>query len=315
MIKLNLPIEMIIKDYYNGMSNHNIGKKYNCSNVTIINRLKENGINVTKTLDLPIDSIIIDYQSGMTTVELGEKYDCSRNTIMGRLRKHNVEIRSISDILSFDLPVERIIDEYKNGMSTIKLGEKYNCNPEVIRDRLIKNNINVTKFINLPVKQIINEYKNGMTSIELGKKYDCNPEVIIDRLKTNNIYIRTLKDIMNIISTHVCLKCGHKFQGRPNSKLCPDCNESGYCYKFNVDCREHNRDKYNRKCFFCDINEADCDRKHSIHHVDYNKNQGCDDTPDWKLIPLCRRCHGITGGKQKNRDIWKARIIYLLNEG
>ena len=151
-----------------------------------------------------------------------------------------------------------------------------------------------------------------MSTIKIAKEYKCKPETISNKLKENNIKIRTIKEAHNIILTHICEKCGHKFDGRVAARFCPDCNESGYCYKFDKNCREHNREKYNRMCFFCGIHEDDCYRKHSVHHIDYDKNQGCDNIP-WKLVPLCDRCHTITSGSNKeNREVWKARIIWLL---
>lgn len=73
--------------------------------------------------------------------------------------------------------------------------------------------------------------------------------------------------------------------------------EKQYCPKFNESCRESNREKYNRECFICgkpeenNITKTGKPRKLSIHHVDMNKNQGCDGH-EWKLIPVCMKCHG-----------------------
>lgn len=68
--------------------------------------------------------------------------------------------------------------------------------------------------------------------------------------------------------------------------------ELPYCEKFNDECRESNRNKYNRQCFICDkpesqnITSTGKQRKLSVHHVDMNKDQGCNNTK-WKLIPVC----------------------------
>jgi len=37
-----------------------------------------------------------------------------------------------------------------------------------------------------------------------------------------------------------------------------------------------------------------------VHHLDYNKMQGCE-TKDWNLLPLCTRCHAKTNF---NRWYW-----------
>ena len=86
--------------------------------------------------------------------------------------------------------------------------------------------------------------------------------------------------------------------------------EQKYCYKFNNECREKNREKFDNKCFICDITkEENNNRNLSVHHVDMNKDQGCDDIK-WQLIPLCQSCHA-----RCHNDIWEARLKYLLNYG
>ena len=82
--------------------------------------------------------------------------------------------------------------------------------------------------------------------------------------------------------------------------------ENPYCEKFNKSCREKNRNKYNRECFICGKDEENNGKKLSVHHIDMNKNQGCNDN-QWKLVPLCISCHGKTHNK-----IWENRLKYLL---
>lgn len=79
-----------------------------------------------------------------------------------------------------------------------------------------------------------------------------------------------------------------------------------YCDKFNESCRERNRNKHGRTCFICGMAERSNGRKLSVHHVDMNKDQGCDDH-EWSLIPLCTSCHG-----KAHNPAWQARIEYLI---
>lgn len=87
-----------------------------------------------------------------------------------------------------------------------------------------------------------------------------------------------------------------------------------YCKKFNNDIKEYIRNKYNRECFICNKNEDDNItfkgemKRLSVHHVDKNRNQGCDEK-DWSLIPLCMSCHSIA-----HNELWTARIFYLVQE-
>lgn len=85
-----------------------------------------------------------------------------------------------------------------------------------------------------------------------------------------------------------------------------------YCEKFDDMCRDNNRNKYDNRCFICDISESNNvgrdgkQRLLSVHHYDMNKDAGCDDN-EWNIVPLCMRCHG-----KAHTPMWIARIEYLL---
>lgn len=64
-----------------------------------------------------------------------------------------------------------------------------------------------------------------------------------------------------------------------------------YCDKFDNACRERIRNKYDRVCFYCGKDEYTNNAKLSVHHLDMNKDQGCNGH-EWRLVPLCRTCHG-----------------------
>ncbi len=92
-----------------------------------------------------------------------------------------------------------------------------------------------------------------------------------------------------------------------------------YCPKFNESKKEEIRNKYNRKCIIC--GKSECNniidsginrgkiKKLHVHHVDYNKNQGCSGHV-WKLTPLCMSCHGKT--TSGNRQFWENKICEIL---
>ena len=96
-------------------------------------------------------------------------------------------------------------------------------------------------------------------------------------------------------------------QGIPYDEWEEFAKDSPYCPKFNERCRESNRDKYGRRCFLSGTTEDDNGQKLSVHHVDMNKNQGCDGHA-WKLVPLAAKLHSIS-----HTPLWTARIQYLLN--
>lgn len=131
---------------------------------------------------------------------------------------------------------------------------------------------------------------------------------------------------------HFCKYCGnpidikiwHYTYGIPNycSKECrgkdgigdknPNWNgglsSEPYCFKFSYKVKEDVRERYNRTCIVCGKTEIDNGEKLCVHHVDYNKKQGCDDY-EWKLVPLCRICHSKTNS---NREYWEQHLMDVI---
>lgn len=349
--KLNLPEKEIINLYCNKkLSTIKIADIYNCCSRTISNILKRNNIQhrsisdaLKLTVDIPTEEIINLYcNKRFTLSKIANIYNCSSTCIKNLLEDNDIKIRSKSEaaIISrgLNLPEKEIINLYIGWVSITDIAIIYNCTPGPIYDIIKNNNIKLRSKseaklgwdINLHKYKIINLYiKDKLDIINISYIYNCNPATIVKLLKNNNIQIRLsseiIKDIVNDPKwkkkqkegankdqPRICIKCGHDFIGKPTSLYCPECNPNEYCYKWDEDCKERNREKYNRECFFCGKLEEKI--KHCSHHADYNKNQGCDDTPDWKLVPLCNKCHSMTGGGKEKREIWEARILYLHNE-
>ena len=80
-----------------------------------------------------------------------------------------------------------------------------------------------------------------------------------------------------------------------------------YCHKFNNELKETIREKWDRICPLCNKPETENGGKLGVHHIDYNKEQGC--TGDFFLIPLCKSCHGKTN---HNRDYWQEYLTCLF---
>lgn len=73
-----------------------------------------------------------------------------------------------------------------------------------------------------------------------------------------------------------------------------------YCEKFNDKLKERIRDEYGRQCFLCGKSEEENGRRLSIHHTDYDKQQGCSGK-GLALVPLCNSCHSKTNSR---REYW-----------
>ena len=78
-----------------------------------------------------------------------------------------------------------------------------------------------------------------------------------------------------------------------------------YCEKFNDEFKEKIRDKFGRVCFLCGKTEEDNGRKLSVHHVNGNKECGCDGDETCQFVPLCISCHGKVHSKKVD---WEAKI-------
>lgn len=108
------------------------------------------------------------------------------------------------------------------------------------------------------------------------------------------------------------IKISCSIQGIPIEEFEGFLTEQKYCPKFNGSCREQNREKYGRECFICgkpeseNITSTGKIKKLSVHHIDMNKDQGCDS--DWELVPVCVNCHN-----KLHTKLWESRIKYILN--
>ena len=83
-----------------------------------------------------------------------------------------------------------------------------------------------------------------------------------------------------------------------------------YCSKFNTQLKEHIRAKCGRICIVCGKSEKENGKKLAVHHVDYDKEQGCKGK-DWLLVPLCASCHSKSNG---NREYWKTKILSIIQQ-
>lgn len=88
-----------------------------------------------------------------------------------------------------------------------------------------------------------------------------------------------------------------------------------YCSKFNNGLKQQVRDKYNNCDFMsglpdyiCNIMKSGKVQKLAVHHVDYNKMQGCDGSR-WLLIPVSRSNNSMFN---RNCDFWEKLICYAL---
>lgn len=114
------------------------------------------------------------------------------------------------------------------------------------------------------------------------------------------------------VTEETCMKISASHQNIAIDEWAGYITDKPYCDKFNETCREKNRKRYNRECFICgkpeeeNITKFGKQKKLAVHHIDMNKDQGCNDH-QWNLIPVCMGCH-----LQLHTPTWVARLQYLL---
>ena len=124
-----------------------------------------------------------------------------------------------------------------------------------------------------------------------------------------------------LYSYNFCCKiCHDKWQskykfGENNSNWKGGISFNPYCEKFNNIKKEEVRNEYNNCDYLTGIHRDICNkdkngkiRELDVHHIDYNKMQGCNDR-EWKLIPVSRY-HNLMFNS--NRNFWERLIYYAL---
>jgi hypothetical protein len=81
-----------------------------------------------------------------------------------------------------------------------------------------------------------------------------------------------------------------------------------YCYKFNNQLKQSIRDRYNNCDYISGLPQKYFKRKLDVHHIDYDKDQGCNDKK-FNLIPLSISNHTRTNA---NRSFWNRLFKYSL---
>lgn len=80
-----------------------------------------------------------------------------------------------------------------------------------------------------------------------------------------------------------------------------------YCKFFDEPMKDAIRNYFDNLCFECgETVEENKGRKMSVHHVNYQKRCGCDNTQFCIYVPLCMKCHGESNG---NRWYWYNKFM------
>jgi len=83
-----------------------------------------------------------------------------------------------------------------------------------------------------------------------------------------------------------------------------------YCPKFNENLKLRVRAFFEYRCIICGKHENECNKKHCVHHVEYNKQACCDGKPVHFAI-LCTKHHTKTNN---DRERWEEMFHRVIDE-
>ena len=84
-----------------------------------------------------------------------------------------------------------------------------------------------------------------------------------------------------------------------------------YCPKFNENLKHRVREFFENRCVMCGKHQAECNRKHAVHHISYDKMVCCNDMPVY-FAALCTSCHSKTNNKDRQR--WENMLHRCIDE-
>ncbi len=107
-------------------------------------------------------------------------------------------------------------------------------------------------------------------------------------------------------------KCyGKAIMGANNQSWNGGVSFGKYCPKFNDELKEKVRTFFGHQCILCGKTEKELGYHLHVHHVDYDKEDGCNGR-DPLFVPLCCNCHMKTNF---DRDEWELFFRQYLAMG
>jgi len=216
-----------------------------------------------------------------------------------------------------DIPIKEVTRLYvEEEKSVVHIARLFHTSPSIICDRMDLAGAARRPLVRHDVSDIdIKEmYVGSQLSIRaISERVQCSRETVRCRLKSMGVVLRpNTKEHMSdevkkriseakkgyCPSEYARRKVSEANTGPGNGNWRGGKSYEPYCPAFTEKLKEEVRAAFQRKCYVCHTPEVVNARKLSVHHVDYQKSQGCRGQR-WSLIPLCNSCHSKT-----NRDRW-----------
>ncbi len=156
-------------------------------------------------------------------------------------------------------------------------------------------------------KNITDEKFGRLTAIKISGKSsdgsniwtcncDCGNTVDVAIFNLSTGHTQSCGCLKSEIASEVASRMGKLWVGEKAHNWRGGASFYPYCPKFNEAKKEEIREKYDRKCAYCgrpeaeNITKSGKHKKLSVHHVDRDKEQGCNGK-HWQLVPVCMHCH------------------------
>ena len=150
-IKIELPIDEIVKKWKQGATQKELAKEYGVARTTIDKRISEyykrEGKQRPKKelnpkIELPIEKIVEKWKQGATQKELAKEYGVSTQTINNRISeyyekegKQKTKPKRKSK-LKIELPIDEIVEKWEQGNTLIELTKEYGVSYRTIQSRI-----------------------------------------------------------------------------------------------------------------------------------------------------------------------------------
>ena len=194
-------------------------------------------------------------------------------------------------VKKFEEKIEKqICDEYKKGLSSLRLAKKYSCNKRTILRILIRHDID---------RRNASESHKGIVSWRKGlRKLNLETEIMIGSMYLGGATLEQIADyflvsrgnvwnilIRNNINRRTRANCGEK-----NGRWLGGKSFEPYGPEFNNELKEQIRKRDRFRCQECFRHQIELKRKLDVHHIDFDKQNNNENN----LISLCNVCHSQT---------------------
>ncbi len=237
--------------------------------------------------------------------EIAKIVGCSITPVLYNLKKYDIKIRHSNKSQKLrpsasDYPIlydkDWLIGEYIIKLKTAAdIARDLGCNTTVVRYHLIINEIPIRprcETVRLP--QVIEQNRkqnlgdlNGM----YGKNHTDDARNLMKKARHDNPIKMSIEEKKKRSDrwkgTNNPMYDIHRF-GELNPSWQGGISFGKYCKLFNNEFKEYVRNKFNRSCYL--YGDIESNRKHHVHHIDYNKNSICNGK-EWAFVPLCQHCH------------------------